>query len=207
MRLNRARSVFEAKKEVGTISGLEWSDLDRDQKESFEGKTITKDELIQCFELLAGRDQRIPSTVGELRTWLRQHLYGNSRKSPNSKFSDHELRKLRRAVEHSRYLEAENVGNSIWSDTNEKRSMLNINGFHYDVTHKQKGKWQDGWGEPTYSSYEMYMLGDRRRLMVLHDLNTDVCRYDHSIVLEEAKDYGPYERWRKESYVRQLEVT
>lgn len=32
-------------------------------------------------------------------------------------------------------------------------------------------------------------------------LDTDECRYDNPVVLEEVHDYGPYKRWKKDEYV------
>ena len=189
---------------------------------AMQDRPMHKDEIQQICRFLNLDDD---GTLPELRDRIRDEYIDSSRfgtwhnpkdeKAGSSEFSTTELRRLTGKVKRARRLDAEDV--DIWNDVPTVSRELTIE--TEDNTHtaefigKQRSLWKPRWGDERYSEYEMYKLAGRhfddsrrRRLMVLRDLDVDACKYTGSVVLERKRDYGPYEHWKKQSYVRSIEI-
>jgi len=195
---------------------------DEHSSAAMQDRPMHKNEIQRVCRFL---DLDTDGTVPELRDRLRDEYipkdcFGTWRdpkdeKAGSSEFSAIELRRLTSEVKYARRLDAKEV--DIWNDIPTVSRELTIetedNTYTGEFVGKQRDPWKDSWGDERYSEYEMYRLaghrfsdGRQRRLMVLRDLDTDACKYTGSVVLERKRDYGPYERWKKQSYVRSIDV-
>lgn len=177
-------------------------------------KTVPKKAMVEIAEKLG---LNTDGTKPELRNRIMTEVLGREpNKSSNSKWSTSDLFRVIRALSEAQRLDAEEV--NIWDKIPKWAGKLTIvtEDGEYDVEVVDKGKasWKDSWDDPpNYSEYELYKLagrhfedGRRHRLMVLRDLDYDQCRYRGSVVLEKQVDFGPYQRWKKQSYVQEVTV-
>lgn len=186
-------------------------------------RPLHKDEIQRVCKIL-GLDT--DGTVPDLRDRVRDEYfddynYGTWRnpkesKQGTSQFSTDELFRLIGVIKSVLRLDAAEV--DIWDDLPDWGGELHIvtEDGEYDVEVVEKGRasWKDSWGDTQrYDSYECYKLagryfedGRRHRLMVLRGLDTDECKYRSSVVLERQVDYGPYQRWKKQTYVQEVTV-
>lgn len=175
-------------------------------------RPMHRDEIVRLCKIL-GIDH--DGTIPELRDRIRAVVI-NRDKAGSSRFSTRELWQLVGAAKTSLRLDADEV--DIYDEIPQWGGQLSIvteDGEHdVEVVDKGKASWKDRWGDqPNYSEYEMYVLAAnhfddnrRRRLMVLRDLDYDQCKYRGSVVLERKVDYGPYQRWKKQSYVQEVDI-
>lgn len=177
-------------------------------------KTVPKEAMVEIAEKLGVSTD---GTKPELRSRIMTEVLGREpNKSSNSKWSTSDLFRVIRALSEALRLDAGEV--DIWDDLPDWGGQLQIvtEDGEYDVEVVEKGRasWKDSWGDTQrYDSYECYKLagrhfedGRRHRLMVLRGLDTDECKYRSSVVLERQVDYGPYQRWKKQTYVREVTV-
>lgn len=182
--------------------------LERLGKESAINHTreLRKSELLEICDRL--EIDVTDETKNELRGLIRQQgITHTEHKSDRSRFATRELLRLNRALTHQERLDAEDVSDDMYDTVNQWGGYVEVNGESYEVVEKGKGPFPKHApsDRQTYEMYEVYYLGGkRRRLMILHGLDTDTCRYDNSVVFEEAHDYGPYKRWKKDEYVTEL---
>lgn len=166
-------------------------------------RKLHHNELLEACEHLGINFEDRPA-VPEMRKALRDAGHtGRTDKVPESEFSTRELLKLIRALDHSVYIEAEDVGD-IWDDVAKWGGELYVNGEWREVTEKSRGELRT---EQPYDSYELYYFGQNKRLSILHNLDTDECRYRHSVILEKRVNDVPYRRWMKDEYVTSVELS
>lgn len=163
---------------------------------------LRKHELLKaCKALDLGVDAGY--TMPMMRRKLRESGKLSARysdKSPNTALPQGEITNLNRAIRAKRRVKAEDYKEFYVKD----HDALIVNGEEYDVSGAEVGEVD----EAPYDQYHMILLeGDRKRVMILHGLDTDECWYDSDVVLESAGDYGPYKSWRKVDYVRQINKT
>lgn len=175
-------------------------------------KTVPKEAMVEIAEKLG---LETDGTKPELRHRIMTEVLGREpNKSSNSKWSTRDLFRVIRALTEALRLDASEV--NIYDDLPDWGGQLHIvtEDGEYDVEVVEKGRGGWKWDDPqNYSEYEMYKLAARHfddkrrhRLMVLRDLNYDQCRYRGSVVLEKQVDYGPYQRWKKQTYVQEVTV-
>jgi hypothetical protein len=178
-------------------------------------KTVPKEAMVEIAGKL-GIDTS--GDKPELRQRIREHSHSHgSEKSPESKLSTNDLLRIRLALNRALRLDASEV--DVYDDLPKWGGNLVVTTEEHDeleveVVDKGKASWKDHWGdEPNYSEYELYKLagrhfedGRRHRVMVLHDLDYDQFNYRGSVVLEKQVGYGPYQRWKKQCYVREVMV-
>jgi hypothetical protein len=166
-------------------------------------KTVPKEAMVEIAERL---DVDKSGNKPALRQRIRKAAIGHeSQKSANSKLSTSDLFHISCAVTYSQYLDADDV--DIYDELPEWGGTLVVNGEEYDVTQKSRGMWQDSWeAEPRYDAYEIYYLDSKRTRLVVIRGRTDQCRYDHSVVLENAVGYGPCKQWLQDESVTEVYV-
>ena len=174
-------------------------------------RVLRKEEIQRVCEILDLDDfGRVP----ELRDRIREEYFSGFRygtwrhpkdgKKGTSEFSTGELRKLNSLCRKAQRMTPREVPQIEYGDILE--IITCDDKFEVDVIDEERGTWRPHWGEKAYDSYDLYELScprwDRnKRLMVLHDLNTDVCRYDNAVLIEKPRGYGPYKHWKKDEYV------
>lgn len=185
---------------------LEKIDADRDWPYwKLSNAGLRKAELVKLARRLE-LDFDETHTVPRIRTAIREEVGLRTHKSGMTRFSTSELLQLMRAIDHTKYLDAEDT-DLDWDDV-QRGDRLLVNGDRLKVTETYSGP-HDGTeaaDQMPLDRYWEFRFGSRRRLMVLWGLDKDECKYRHSVVLEEAVDYGPYKRWTKEAYVESLDV-
>lgn len=164
-------------------------------------KTVPKDALVELGERV-GEGDLSDMTVPQIRKFLRDAGYSRGRnKSPESRFSTHELLDLQRAVKHAEYLEASDIADP--EETFTVGSFLHINGDRYKVLRT----WWNDEVQAEWKSYTVVKLaGDpERRLVLLHGYEPSHTT-SHSAMLEKRGRPAPYYRWKKEEYISTFEV-
>lgn len=176
-------------------------------------RPMHKNELQELCDVL-GLDA--DGTVPEMRDRIRDgyipssffgtYRYPKDSKKGTSQFSTSELRRLTGEVLSVQRLDFEDVQ---FSYPIESGDTIVVNGTEYEVE-----IWSEGPKGGTKAHKELPLdhyvsfqfKNCRKRLMLIDGLDTDECQYDHSVVLERAFDWGPWKRWRKDSYVTELEI-
>lgn len=201
--MRRGVRLFDLLKRLDEVDpDIGYYDVDSDRRDSLDHRSVHKDEMIEILGIIGEPTDWSDAKVPELRDEIRDIINYKTRKSGSSQFASRELYNINRAIDSAQRLEAENIDIrwlSLIGDT------ITVNGVNYTVDDAHVN--QDAHPDALYESYDMIELSpDRWRIMVLYDLDTDECKYKSSVVLEKAHDYGPYKRWKKDSYVKSIET-
>lgn len=183
-------------------------------------RPMHKDEIQQVCQILGLDDD---GTVPELRDRIRETIFEDKRygtwrnpqdsKAGTSQFSTSELLGLIRAVNHELRLDFEDVWPEI-DDVFMEGDVVRIDGEEYVIDNFYDGPHDGTVAEKELPLDEFVCVEfkggenkhDRRyRLVMMNELDMDECKYNHSVVLEKARDFGPWKRWKKDSYVKEVE--
>lgn len=138
-------------------------------------------------------------TKADMRQRIREDVINRgTRKHAETEFSSSELLAIRGAVRRLSNLDADDVEGfepEIGQEVQVDDEIYTVSDYEYGHVHDAAA----------YDRYLRVDFGDRERLMILYGLDTSECKYTDPVILEYARDYGPYKRWKKDRYVEELE--
>lgn len=185
--------MYDLLEKVGITPVDSYVDLHRDY--------LLKDEIIEiCNVLNVDTGENVP-TKADMRTVLRAEVINPfGERKPTTAFSTSEIRNLSRTIDHKQYLDPDDL-----SDIELERPMeVVVNGETYTIIDYES---ESAHPEAAYDRYVCLYFGDRKRLMILYGRDPNECHYHASVVLESARNYGPYKRWKKDQYVKEFVAT